>query len=58
MSCKLHALLPATLIGIAKNPGVTGIPEAVKEMLPVPTCKVPAGAVIVIPFTVVLVNAG
>jgi hypothetical protein len=40
-----------------KYPVVTGVPVAVNVMVPVPGVKLPAGAFMVIPFTVVLVNA-
>ena len=49
-------MLP-TLIHTLKNPVVTGVPLAVNITDPLPTLNVPAGADMVIPFTVALVKA-
>jgi hypothetical protein len=49
-------MLP-TLIQTLKNPVEIGVPVAVNTTDPLPGLNVPAGAEIVIPFTVALVNA-
>jgi hypothetical protein len=55
---KLQYELPAMLNGIMNNPGEDGVPDAVSVRLPEPTLNVPAGVLIVTPFTATLVNAG
>jgi hypothetical protein len=55
---RLQEILPPTETGMFILPALTGVPDAVKVILPLPTLSVPAGAVKVIPFTALLVNTG
>jgi hypothetical protein len=54
---RLQYELPAMLNRMMNKPGSDGVPDIENVILPLPTFNVPAGVVMVIPFTIVLVYA-